>query len=377
MLCGPAALGKGQVIQPLNRFLSWNKKKKMEEIAQDTDSALGELIGRKKKRLFEPSLIPMGAHATTWQALVDAFVDAYEPLVVGKKPDGGLIRYHHSSLCFCLEELSSIFKEQTNDLGNFFLVGFDCGDYIYDTRKNTRDQIKNMCLNFIAGTTPKFMSEVLGDGIVSDGLSSRFIFVYAEEPRHYVIWRKELLIEQKIAEKELLIHIRELTKLFGCVHYTDEAVAYLEDWWVVKKGMPRVNNSPKLETYYGRKNIHIKKMAMAFHFADCTNLTEKITLATVLKAAAFLAELEPNMHKALETKSINPLSIPGKHLLSFLKIKKQATKNEIGMELFPYLAKQKEDLNDLIETFLEQGRIETTLDSKQRTVYKLKEGKKE
>lgn len=375
ILCGPPALGKGQVIQPLNRFLSWNKKKKMEQVDEGVDGEIAKLL-ENKKRLFEPSLIPMGAHATTWQALIDAFVDAYEPLVIGRDASGKIARYHHSSLCFCLEELSSLFKEQTNDLANFFLTGFDCGDYIYDTRKKTRDKIRNMCLNFIAGTTPKFMSDVLGEGILSDGFSSRTIFAYAEEPRHKVMWRAELDIDQKIAEKELLLHVRELTKLYGCVKYSKEAYIYLHEWWTSKKGIPRVNPSPKLDSYYGRKDILLKKMSMAMHFADCGNLTEEISLQTVLNADRFLCILEVDAHKALETKSVNPLSGPGKHLLAFLKSKKQATRNEIGVELFPYLEKAKEDLNDLLEAFVEQGRIEKFDDSKNRMAFRLKEGEK-
>lgn len=362
VLCGPASIGKGRVIKRVHKFLTFLKKKKYEEKKEDEDTDEVEIIlkSAKKQKTFEPNLIPIAADATTWQALVDAFVDSYDCFTRGKKPDGKIDRYHHSSLCFCLEEMSSLFKKQTEDLANFFLKAYDCGDYTYDTRKNIRDRIRYMCLNLFAGTTPKFMQDVFSNGILDDGFSSRTWFIYADKARFWKANTPELDIDQRIAEKELLIHIKQLTTLCGPVELSKQALEFLDDWYpkfMTSKIQP-VNTSVKLKDFYGRKNVHIRKLAMAMHFGEHDNLRSKISLETILLAKKkFEEEWEKDMHLALQIKSINPLAVAGQKLMIFLKSKGKADLVQIWNELWEYLGKAETDLETLLKTFEEMGRI--------------------
>jgi hypothetical protein len=276
--------------------------------------------------------------------------------------------------------MSSLFKKQTEDLARFFLKAWDCGDYTYDTRKNVRDQIRNMCLNFLAGATPSFMQDVIDDKILDEGFSARTIFMFADKNRFNLATVPELDQEQKIAAKELLAHIKELITINGCCHFASEVDSFFDEWWpqFCDGKIPLVNSSSKLRHYYSRYLMHIKKVAMAMHFGETTNINQPISLSTVKSAMAWLADIEPQMHLALIEKSINPLVLPGQKLLTYLKIKEKATEVEIMGETFTYFKNFKEDFPDLLNAFLQQGKIEKSQGADGKIRYSIGEkGKKD
>ena len=89
---------------------------------------------------------------------------------------------------------------------------------------------------------------------------------------------------------------------------SDEASQYHKD--VYESGeltQKAVNKDHRLETYYGRKNVHLLKMSMIMHFADQTE-SMVIQKETVERAMRFLAHTEVNMHEAYNTVGRNILA---------------------------------------------------------------------
>ena len=78
----------------------------------------------------------------------------------------------------------------------------------------------------------------------------------------------------------------------------------------------RVNKDPRLDNYYGRKNVHLLKTAMLMHFADKTNLI--IDIDDIKRAAKLLAITEHKMHEAFNTVGRNPIGEVTKHILRFI-----------------------------------------------------------
>lgn len=362
ILVGEAGIGKGLVIKTVSEMLKHHKMdnfkisgkpkpSKVEEGAVDASqseitltelhnmlTATGDMSAQKNKVTETPNIIPVAADATTYEALCRAMAQstrrinyrAFNPLT--KKDETKI--YTHASLCFCLEEISSVFKIKASDVAKFFLNAFDCGDYEYDTKTQGKDQIRRMCLSFFGGTTPSFMQETFDDKILSDGFSSRTIFVMGTENRRRLLFYPPLSPEQTQAKKHLLDHIKKLTGLYGATRYTPEAEDYLKEWWEVESLTKRPNLSAKLDNYYSRKNIHVQKLAMAIHYGE--SLDPLIHRFECEQAMAAINRVEKKMHFALEFEGANPLSRLSKKVVIFVAKTKErgASKGEITAEFW-------------------------------------------
>jgi hypothetical protein len=329
VLVGPPGVGKGRVIKPVTKFLKfWMKDEQLvsnldKQIDKKDNTDIDDILEQAAEQTNEPDakrspLVHMGAESTTYQALMRYMARA---ITVDKVPEGFAFGksgvYRHRSIAFALEEWSSLVKKDTENIMQFFLQSFDCGDYHYDTKHQGSDKLKNMCLNMIAGTTPKFMSKSISSDVVDDGFSARtlFVFEFTQSKRQFGIFEHDH--EQKQDRKEILKQLLRISTLKGRVEYTPEAFEYMK--WYFEDHLHeggRVNNNVKLDSYYTRRDMHTHKMAMAVHFADSLDMT--ISKATVEKAIKILEGLERNMHYALAFGD-NPLGTKSKEIQTFLK----------------------------------------------------------
>lgn len=266
----------------------------------------------KEAAVEEALLIPVAADAVTYEALVQSMASCVRRVNYLKTmPDGNqrMAIYSHSSQCFCLEEIASLFRKHQNDLINFLIQAYDCGEsYEYRTKTQGRDRILRMCLNFIGGTTPDFMQEVFSDALVNQGYSSRTFYIYGHKNRKSVFFRPELTEQQREYKKEIVSHVKEVAKLHGQVRIDDDTVAFLQKWKEQFDENPkeRASQNPKMRAYYARKNIHIMKVAMANHFGVSTEMY--LSKADFEQAIEELHEEEKTMQLALTIGSDNPLA---------------------------------------------------------------------
>lgn len=392
ILCGGPGTGKGMVIKPVKSFLSHWKRHTAAEQEQIRKQAERELSKNKrvsptlfanvtgettnfgsKKLNDEPLLFPIASESFgSYQALVQAMAESYDGMHY-KKADGTSGAYLHSSMSMVLEELASLFRKHSDDLANFLLETYDCGDYRYETISRQKDRIKNCCFNLLAGTTPAFMQETLDDRLTNEGFASRTFFICAERPRFSEIFIPELDSEQQMARIHILQHIKSLKELYGGCTYTQDAKGFLIDWWRKFADTPRPNSSPKLTSYYARKNIHVQKLAMCIHFAEHTN--NVITLEEVKKAMFMLDDAEKNMHLALTFRGNNPLTVASRALERFLESRKKSTMQEMTVHLWEYC--NRADLQQIIEAYIAMGKLESfDTDEDKKIRFRLKEPKK-
>lgn len=376
---GPPGVGKGLVLKLIDRMLRYHRlqdpKNTLEKVienpsiastvdkeqltavaqanykvAKETDD---EFSGKKKDFFDQPLLIPVAANASTFEALTRAMAKSirrkdYREYDKDAKKEVMKI-YTHSSLCFCLEEMASLFRRKTHDLVNFLLQAYDCSEeYTYDTKTlDLKDRIRKLCLNFLAGTTPSFMRDTFDDRLLTEGFASRSLFVYEMVNRKHTTIIPDLTEEQQKYMLELLVHIKSLTKLYGRVRFTAEANAFYEEWWI-KSQTDRPNTSIKLEPYYARKNILLPKMAMAMHFGESSSM-EEIGVETLKNALNFLAPVEKKMHYALSFDKKNPLAAPAKNVMEFITKQGRKTKREIFTEFWGNLPPPvEESLNEIL-----------------------------
>lgn len=331
---GEPGIGKGLPINQVMLFLKhWKKKDAPRLTVEDTGllkqeidnanvvheadeikSTQKEYQGKAKgaKDVIEPLLLPMAADATTYEALTLAVGESFRMSnFVDHKPDGTkkLGWYGHSSLCFVLPELASLFRKRTEDTINYMLGLYDCPlDYEYATLTRGKDRVRRGCLNVLAGTTPSFMQSTFDDKLADEGFNSRTFYIYAKENRKNQFFIPALTPEQEQYRTDLLAYIRRLSTLYGNVKVDEETWQYLQSWWEEqeKNKDKRVNKSVKLKPFYSRMNIHVMKIAMAFHFSE--SLEMFIPLETFKRAIDFLQQEIKTMHLAINLQGNTPES---------------------------------------------------------------------
>ncbi len=370
---GKAGVGKGRVIKPVAEILKYHKLDRRQMPAMPADKtaistvlqaasaggkvsttdeakALQEMVEELRKQEAELAaggayleaaqqskeeklLIPIGPDDTTYEALCDRIAKSIrsipyeewcEPLkrkVIGN--------YLHSSMALVLEEISSLFRnnKNANSIVNFLLKTYDCGDHEYETKGSGISHIKKCCMNFFGGTTPEFLMEIFNTSLLNQGFASRTFFLFAGHNRQYKLGGIEYDESQVKGRMDIIRHVKYLTQLYGQVNFTEEAYAFLKHWWEVDQAINhnwRPNKSPALDSYYGRKDIHVKKLACILYFSEIdTNVPPKqckmeIGLPYIMKALAICEKVEKVMHYALNFGGRNPLSMPTKKVLNHI-----------------------------------------------------------
>lgn len=391
---GPPAVGKGQVIIPLSEIFQYHKLKPAlavqptgatppatepkSEVDEATQLALlrefqasnphlmhggkggGSLINTENLRPKAKLAIPMAANATSYEALVRAH--SYSLRTIHTDNTSRLVKngmYSHSSLAFCLDELSSLFrsKKASEDVGKYLLQAYDCRHYQYDAKTpGLADDVYNPCLNLLGGTQAPALKKMFNEGILEDGLSSRMIFIYEEVPRFYRFDTFTYSAEQLAAKQQIINHVGELLKLFGLVKYSPEAYEFMKTY--VEQILPnkalRMNNSPKLESYYDRKKLHVQKLATAIHFSSSTEMT--IGIEPFQQAIAYCSQIEPKMDLALNFAGRGTLASLSAKAVDVLRRRPGLTFTQLWEALIEDVSYPK-DLQNCLEYLTSTGKV--------------------
>jgi len=294
---------------------------------------------QEDSEIVRPYLIPIAADATTYEALVLNFGKCYRRInfkIYNAKAEKDIIQvYGHSSLCFLLKELGSLLRKRTNDTVTLLLGLYDCPtDYEYDTVTREKDRIRKGCLNILGATNPEFMNEIFNEKLIDPAFLSRSIFVYASKNRKPVSKIQPLSKEQLDCQNDLKQHVLKLTTLYGLVEYDPGVDELVHEWFIKHEEQPhlRASQSPKLQHYYSRKLLHLKKLAGMIHFGETCEM--KIGLEPFRKAIDVLNKEEKFMHLALTLDAKDKGAIVSKAILEALTPDKELNKVDLVMHLY-------------------------------------------
>ena len=314
----------------------------LEDIVVDEDT--GE---PKTKRL-----INLGPDCITFEKLIYRAALSTRTVSIVDSPK----KYIHSSITFCLgEEMDTLFRRNTDDTVTFFVKAWDCRSYENDTYKHGKQQIKNICVNFLGCITPDKLGKLMGTGLLENGFTSRVIFLYADNPRP-----APTLIEtdkdQMAAINELSVHLRKLCKLSPTeVTFAPDAWEWYDNYCQTKLVTHRINDNKRLQDYYARKKMHILKLAMAVHYAE--SLTPIIEVEDIKKALRLLEKAEINMHRALCASSTNPLSALASSMLRTVQKNGGATKKKLLLMHFDEAKEGEDSIAKALNYLLTTGQI--------------------
>jgi hypothetical protein len=315
VLVGPPGVGKGLMLGEVAKILA-NKKlsnnASFEERREELSAEFGDLPAGNPFDSMNNMKIPLAPNATTFEALCRILCKSARHIRVptGKKtPDGTPITKveQHCSLYATLEELGSLVRQHTQDTHVLLQEIYDCKDkYEYSTKNQGNDFIKRPCFNLLAGTTPDFLKRAYMTTLLTEGFSSRTVFVVAFQNRFRSYHTPTFSEEQNEAYAKILDHVVKVCNLQGGVKFTEEAQEFNKTWYEKDYGIAVPNPHPKLQPYYSRIGITHQKLCMAMHFGESLDL--EIGIDVCKKALKLLQETEKTMHLAIGIEMKNPLS---------------------------------------------------------------------
>jgi len=237
--------------------------------------------------------IKFGPDSITWQSLVTDFAGASEAFFYKDE------QWPMSPLTFVGSELGNLVNLQDRDMVNLLITLWD-GRKRYDkhTKTSGNDSIEAPWINLQACTTPHWIAENMPPSMIGGGLSSRCVFVYANEKEKYVPYVDEVVHADDATLRQALIHDLEYiaTNLVGPFKILEEARVwgrawYLEFWKDAKSRM----DDQMLEGYAARKQTHLHKLAMILSVSRSDSL--EINLEDLQTAEVMLRDIEADMHK--------------------------------------------------------------------------------
>ena len=145
LLVGPPAAGKSRVISQVTDII---KSEKLMEF----DNEKNDMV----------PMYPYGADTTTQESLLRYMRDdCMRKFTVPDTRLGGsaLKNKSHHSICFMIEELGVLFRKNSEDMVNMLNQFYDSRSYHYKSKHQGSDDITNICVTMLGGTTPSFIRE--------------------------------------------------------------------------------------------------------------------------------------------------------------------------------------------------------------------------
>jgi hypothetical protein len=129
-----------------------------------------------------------------------------------------------------IEELATFLNRKSYEagLGSLLIPLFDCTDhYEYKTVSRGAETITNACLGLLAASTVDWIRNAIPEDAIGGGLTSRFIFVYVEEPPAPVA-RTAFPPEKKALQEHLTRQLNQIQTIDGEFSLTEEAWLYYD-----------------------------------------------------------------------------------------------------------------------------------------------------
>ena len=294
ILVAPPGIGKSAALGPLRRM--WEKLKEHKIAANNVSKA----------------------------SLVDELNDALRVLVhPGRNPP--TIEFH--SLKVIASELTVFLPEYATDFMSTLTTIYDTEPFV--ERKRTlknKIEIPRPQINFVAGTTPSSLVQLLPEGAWDQGFLSRCMLVYDVEKKWQSMFsqrRQDVEIQKKL-EADLM----QIASLYGEIKFTEEAKDFIDEW--DKNGRQPQPDHPKLQHYLTRRAAHLLKLSQIACVSSTNELI--IDVSHVQQAMDWLVDMEtsiPEIFKAMSSGGDGKVMDEAWHMLFqfFLKFKRGAPRS--------------------------------------------------
>lgn len=172
---------------------------------------------------------------------------------------------------------------------------FGCpSSFINKLKTVPTDELKNVCLNILAATTPSDLAELIPMSATGKGFTPRLHIIYQESPRFKKADpKKNIALELKLCQD-----LQEIKKVQGQFKFSSEGQEWWDKWYL-NMGEPILED---LDGYYGRKHDYMLKLAMLVSLSYKNELF--LFPEDMEKSSALLNQMEvfiPTAYKAIGT----------------------------------------------------------------------------
>jgi hypothetical protein len=240
--------------------------------------------------------VHLAADATTPQALLNSIEEATDD---AQMIDGSMLR--HCSLTICSGEFSSFLghKKENSRMVDILTDLFDCKSrpFKYNTKHSGSNTLPLPYLNLIAATTPGSISECFPSSAIGGGLSSRMLFVFAEN-KAMKVPIPYLDETRKQMYTPLLQDLGRIASIHGEFTFSEDG----KDWWYDfydkfdEQDPNRLCTDPSFTGWYSRKPLLLLKVSTIVSASRSPDLS--VTKEDFITALKYIEEVEPNMGNA-------------------------------------------------------------------------------
>jgi hypothetical protein len=251
-----------------------------------------EAIKFGTKILNEIPDITLSADQTTKEALLQDMEDASLDAV---KANGE--PWRHSSLSIISKEFESFIgqKKDNTKMVVFLTDMFDCPSKVkYRTKNKGSNDIPEPYVNLLAATTPESLASSLPATAVGGGLTSRILFIWADDRKNKSP-KPELTAEEKKLQEAVIKDLYLISRISGEYVLTPEADKNWQQWYMAydERDSKRLCKDKSFLGWYARKPTYILKMAI--NRAASTSDELIIEWRHIEKAILDIASVEKDM----------------------------------------------------------------------------------
>ena len=236
----------------------------------------------------------IAASSVSKASLIDELADAQRILI---NPGAKALTVEFHSLKVLASELTVFIPEFATEFMSVMTNIYDTEPF--SERKRTaklKIEIPKPQINFVAGTTPSSLVQLLPEGAWDQGFLSRTMLVYDADIKVQSLFGQQT--QDKETHKALESDILEIGNLYGEIKFTPEAAEFIDAWHMGGK-LP-VPDHPKLQHYLSRRSAHLLKLSQVACVATGNNLV--IEVEHIQMAMNWLFDLEahiPEIFKAM------------------------------------------------------------------------------
>ena len=316
-----------------------------EECAKSTAIKIGvNMILRADEMEGYPAIF---AQKASPQALVETLVD--ETGV----PDADMVITKNAEVYITSSELSVFLgkKEKNEELLTMLTDLYDCPDkWAYKTRFKGWEQVVNVCLNMVAGTTPKWLRLTIPSDAIAGGFVSRLVFIYVNHTD-----REFAHPEYGKAEEELrlkLIHdLSLIRRIKGPFKWGPGAADWYSEWYSINA--QKLKKSPEL--YIRRKKDLVLKLAMCVSASKSSD--RAISIDDLRSGVNAVDKVEEYLPIAIALISSTTMGDDTRKVLDILRRNLKVNHSDLLRKLWHVIDAKR--LSEIILTLEESGLIKT------------------
>lgn len=237
--------------------------------------------------------INISADTITREALL---LDLEESIDEAELPDGTMFK--HASMTVRSREFESFLGQKKENTKMLVMLTdlFDCEEipFRYRTKHEGYNVIPSVFFNLIGATTPESLASSLPVVAIGGGLTSRIIFIWADDKEKKVAIPEDL---KPYLTEPLIRDLSIISRLVGEVTFDAKARKEWLRWYNIyeERDPQRICKDPAFNSWYTRKPLFAIKLAMILSAAE-SNTTE-LKWESFEKALALLVSTEEDMQK--------------------------------------------------------------------------------